>query len=194
MSEENTQIDTELNRLYELSFNLIPTEGEDGSIKDFDTIKKLIEKKGKLVSESKPASIKLAYTMSKTVDSKKSSYNNAYFAWIKFESQSEDIAHLKEELDLNNALLRYTIFKTEKDTNIQAEDVAKFLNKEDSDSEESSYANKKAKKDKDTEEKVVEKKKKEEKAEEEKEEKEVKEKDEDKKEAAVDKAIDELVA
>ena len=39
MSTEDTQLDKELNRLYELAFHVVPTEGDSGAEKVFDTLK-----------------------------------------------------------------------------------------------------------------------------------------------------------
>lgn len=128
MSEKEQTLDKELNRLYELAFHIIPSLGEDGANAKFEEVKKLVESKAtKVVSESAPALLKLKYTISKTVESRKQKNNTAYFAWIKFEALSDEIENLKEELDLKAEIMRYMIVKTERDTNISSEEVARFL-------------------------------------------------------------------
>lgn len=181
MSEKDTNIDNELIRLYELAFHVVPTEGEDGANKVFEEIKKIVESKGKVVSESNPSLIKLQYTMVKSIDSKNHKHNTAYFAWIKFEAESLEIESIEEELSSMESVLRYMIVKSEKETDIQTSEVANFLSgdkkkgKGDSDKSEDD-----SKEDSDGEEN------------EEKEEGEDKSED-DSKEDEIDEAIDELV-
>lgn len=127
MSETDTNIDNELIRLYELAFHVVPTEGEDGANKVFEEIKKIVEKKGKIVSESNPSLLKLQYTMVKSIDSKNHKHNTAYFAWIKFEAESAEIEVIEEELSHIESILRYMIVKSEKETDIQTSEVANIL-------------------------------------------------------------------
>lgn len=143
MSKENMPANED-KTLYEVGLHLVPTIAEEGSEKEFNTIKKLIEThNGEVVSESKPAFLKLAYTIVKSVDSKNYKYDTAFFGWVKFNATGADILELQSELDLNGNIVRYMILKTTKDANISSEDVADFLNDDDSkkvtdDSEETS--------------------------------------------------------
>lgn len=173
MSTEDTQLDKELNRLYELAFHVVPTDGESGAEKAFDTIKNILEKECKVVSESKPSLINLLYPMIKPIDSRNHKHNTGYFAWIKFEAESDAIESINKEIEVMDSILRFMIIKSEKDTNIKTEEIAKFLS---GDKEE---PKKKVKKEDQTEDKE-----------------EIDKKEELNKEAdtkEVDKAIDELV-
>lgn len=126
MSENETN-EGEVIRLYELGVNLVPTL-EDKTQEEFESLKKLIETKGgKVSSSSTPVSIPLAYTMVVTVDSKNQKYNTASFGWIKFKSNPEVIADIKEDLDLNTNVLRFVILKTTEEASTDAKDIAEAL-------------------------------------------------------------------
>lgn len=175
MSDKDNKVES--NQGYELGFHLVPTLGDDAVGKAFDKVEKLIEKVGsKVVSKSEPALLNLEYTMEKTVDSLKSKYNTAYFAWVIFEGG--DVQKLHEDLEHDTDVLRFLLIKTEQKDSIKTEEVAAILSGDEE--EESSEEDKKEEKEEVAEEKeeVVEEDKKEE-------EKEVEEQ--------VDEAIDELV-
>ncbi len=100
-------------RFYELGYLIIPTIPEVEIPGEVDTIKGAIEKAGAAMhSEGAPEYIDLAYTMEKTVGSKKSKYAQAYFGWIKFDAQPEAVAAINKVLDGNLSVLRYILVKT----------------------------------------------------------------------------------
>lgn len=128
MLKNEKDLDIDKITLYELALNIIPTVGDDGAIKTFEKVKGIIEKvKIENITVSEPALLPLKYTMSKTVDSKKQKYNQAYFGWIKFDADPSELESLKEKLDHNNELLRYMIVKSEKETTISAQEVSETL-------------------------------------------------------------------
>jgi ribosomal protein S6 len=107
MKEETT------NRFYELGYLIIPTTPEVEVEGGVATLKSAIEKiEGVIQSEGIPEFIDLAYTMEKTVGSKKSKYAQGYFGWIKFEAAPDALIALKKTLDGNLALIRYILIKT----------------------------------------------------------------------------------
>ncbi len=112
---------------YELAFHLVPSLGDDNVNKVFEEIAKLIEKnEGNIVSKSEPSLLNLEYQMEKIVDSVKSKYNTAYFAWVIFEGG--DVQDLDKELLAHSDVLRYLIIKTDQKDSIPASDVASVLN------------------------------------------------------------------
>lgn len=112
MSEENT-------RFYEVGYLLLPTTPEQEVANEVATLKSAIEKAGGAVhSDAYPEYIDLAYTMEKTVGSKKSKYSQGYFGWIKFTTEPETIAVLTKALDGNLSLIRYILVKTSVDNTI----------------------------------------------------------------------------
>lgn len=107
MSEKTT-------RLYECGFILIPTIPESEVTQSVDSLKALITKAGGEVSSvGTPEYIDLAYTMEKTVGSKKSKYSQGYFGFIKFETNPESLDVLKKALDGEKDLVRYLLIKTD---------------------------------------------------------------------------------
>jgi ribosomal protein S6 len=131
MSKEEN-LDNEGITTYELAFHILPTVGDDGVNKVFEDLKGLVTKTGgKEISSSAPALLKLKYVMTKNVDSKKQKHDSAYFSWIKFEAMPDSILTLKSDLDHSTEILRYMIVKSEKDSNIKAEEVADMLSVKD---------------------------------------------------------------
>jgi ribosomal protein S6 len=127
MSQEENTVDINETKLYELAFNIIPTIS-DAEVKDvFGGIKDMVSKIGKVVASSEPAHIPLAYVMEKSIDTKKQKYNTAYFSWIKFEATPEVIDQFQKDLDLNKAILRYMVIKSDKESTISAQELAQVL-------------------------------------------------------------------
>ncbi len=112
MSEENS-------RFYEVGFLLTPTTPEQEVEKEVAALKALIEKAGGAVhSEGAPEYIDLAYTMEKTVGSKKSKYSQGYFGWIKFSIDPSATLEVTKALDGVLSLIRYILLKTNVDNTI----------------------------------------------------------------------------
>jgi ribosomal protein S6 len=113
MSEENNE------RFYEVGYLLLPTTAETEVEKEVTILKSAIETAGgALHSDAYPEYIDLAYTMEKTVGSKKSKYSQGYFGWIKFTIDPSAVAVLTKALDGNLALIRYILIKTNVDNTI----------------------------------------------------------------------------
>ena len=112
MSETNT-------RLYELGFILVPTTPESEVPAKVEVLKSLIKDvKGTVTTEGAPEYIDLAYTMEKTVGSKKSKYSQGYFGFIKFETDPESLETLKKALDSELDIVRYILLKTNPENTI----------------------------------------------------------------------------
>jgi ribosomal protein S6 len=100
-------------KLYELGFHILPTVTEDKVTDVYNDVTGIINKYGgSIVKTGEPKAIKLAYTITKKVKGQNERFNSAYFAWIKFDSNSEEIEKIKAEIDSNEDLLRYLIIKT----------------------------------------------------------------------------------
>jgi ribosomal protein S6 len=113
MSEETTK------RFYELGYLIIPTVPEVEVGNEVDTLKSAIQKvEGSVEGEGAPEFIDLAYTMEKTVGSKKSKYAQGYFGWIKFDAAPNALEGLKKSLDGNLSLIRYILIKTSVENSI----------------------------------------------------------------------------
>lgn len=132
---ENATIDNNINndevRLYELGINLVATL-EDKIQSEFEGVKTIIKNHGgEIVSESTPVTIPLAYTMVKNIDSRNLKYNNASFGWVKFNVTPDQIELIKDELDLNNEILRYVVLKTTEAASTTSQEIAEVLARKD---------------------------------------------------------------
>lgn len=107
MSEKTT-------RLYELGFILVPATPESEVPAKVDALKNLIKGVGgEVTTEGTPEYIDLAYTMERSVGSKKYKYSQGYFGYLKFETTPESLEALKKALDANLDLVRYILIKTD---------------------------------------------------------------------------------
>ncbi len=112
MSEKNT-------RLYELGFILVPTTPEVEVPSKVEALKTLIKGVGgTATTEGAPEYIDLAYTMERSLGSKKYKYSQGYFGFIKFETDPESLESLKKSLDANLDLVRYILLKTNPENTI----------------------------------------------------------------------------
>ncbi len=100
-------------KLYELGFHILPTVAEDKVADAFSSVTGIISKNnGVVVKSGEPKAIKLAYTITKKIQTRNERFKSAYFSWIKFETSSEDIQNIKNQIDENSEILRYIIVKT----------------------------------------------------------------------------------
>ncbi|MCC7436369.1 30S ribosomal protein S6 [Candidatus Nomurabacteria bacterium] len=107
MSEKTT-------RLYELGFILVPMVPETDVPQKLESLKDVIKTVGGTsTSEGNPEFIDLAYPMEKTVGSKKSTYTQGYFGWVKFDADPSALEAIKKALDANEELVRYLLIKTD---------------------------------------------------------------------------------
>lgn len=106
-------------RLYEFGFILVPTIPESEVPQKVEALKALFTSAGGTISsEGTPEFIDLAYSMEKTVGSKKSIYSQGYFGFIKFETTPDTLEVIKKALDAEAELVRYLLIKTEEGNTI----------------------------------------------------------------------------
>jgi ribosomal protein S6 len=104
---------SETTRTYELGYLLVPTVPEAQVESTVQTLLNAITAAGAtIVSTGNPEFIDLEYTMEKSVASKTNRYNQAYFGWIKFDTDPETVESLKKAFDSNHDLIRYLLVKT----------------------------------------------------------------------------------
>jgi len=103
-----------ITRAYELGYILAPTIPETEVASATDALKAAIGAvEGTIASEGSPEFIDLAYTMEKSIASKKMKYSQGYFGWMKFEATPEAMERLKKALDSQTDLVRYILVKTD---------------------------------------------------------------------------------
>jgi ribosomal protein S6 len=101
-------------RVYELGYHMVPTLTEAELQENVDALRKAIsELKGNFLSESEPALMELAYTMYINEGGKNTGYDTAFFGWIKFDLDPEQLSHLQDEvLAENKNIIRHLLIKT----------------------------------------------------------------------------------
>ena len=111
-------------KVYELAVQIVSDIDTDAATAVFADLKAGVEKKGTVISEEAPKLRELAYTMEKHLHGKNVRYSTAYFAWVKFETNPEEIAHLDEVAKANTKVLRYIIVKTVKENTLHGHKFA----------------------------------------------------------------------
>jgi small subunit ribosomal protein S6 len=107
------------NRVYELAFLIVPTMVEESTGAKFGDIKAFVEdNSGVVLSSEMPKMIDLAYEMNRTIENKKTWFNQGYFSWIKFEAPAEFIDVLDKKLKFDEEIIRYMTIKTVRENTI----------------------------------------------------------------------------
>lgn len=116
-------------KLYEFAFHLVPKMSADDAVSAFTDIKNQITATGATIkNESAPALLNLEYTMDHTVESVRSKYNQAYFAWIILSATGSQIETLTEDIKLRNDIVRHLLITTKNESPLQASEVAAMVN------------------------------------------------------------------
>lgn len=107
---------SDIQRVYELSYLLMPTLSDDLAAERVAEIKKFIaDRGGEEIVSGDPERIDLAYTMIKVIDNKNIRVAEAFFGWTKFTLDPELLVELRAMLEAHNDLIRYLLFKTVKE-------------------------------------------------------------------------------
>lgn len=123
-------------KLYEFAFHLVPKMTEEEALASFTDIKKQITASGATIkNESAPALLNLEYKMELTVESVKSKYNQAYFAWVILEATGPQLDILKEDIRLRTDIIRHLLITTKNESPIQSADVARALSTDEDESD-----------------------------------------------------------
>lgn len=99
--------------IYEVSYLIVPSITEEKVENEVKTIHGIIDAAGaSVISEEFPQFMPLAYEMDQTLDTKKHTYKEGYFGWVKFELPVAAIANVKTSLEKTPSILRHLIIKT----------------------------------------------------------------------------------
>lgn len=116
MDENEPEVKAE-SRLYELGVLIAPTVPEEKIPAEFGDLIALVEKAGgRLSASDMPRMIILAYPISQTREHKKTSFSQAYFGWLRFESPAASVERLHDELKRQDEVLRFLIISLPKIT------------------------------------------------------------------------------
>jgi len=110
MSQETENTET---KLYELSFNIIPSLVEGDLKAELEAIKKVLSDNGtEIFKEGETKLIDLKYTMVKHIAGSNQKFGQAYFGWIKFNGTSEAVEDIKVKIEAMENVLRHLLIKT----------------------------------------------------------------------------------
>ncbi len=117
---EDTAVDIDQNeeesRVYEASFHIVPSGGEEGALKEFEAIRTLLEsKKAAILGQDIPRPITFAYEIQKDIERKRHTFPNGYFGWFVFEADPSAAHAVKEALNTMNSVIRFLLVKTIKE-------------------------------------------------------------------------------
>lgn len=108
-------------RVYELAYLFVPTLDVDASMERFVQLKSYLQDKGaEVISEDTPKLIELQYEMSRTIQNKKTWFDEGYFGWVKFALEPDTIKAIHDELERDETIIRFMIIKTVRENTISA--------------------------------------------------------------------------
>ncbi len=111
--------------IYEVSYLIVPTITEEKVTDEVTAIRGVIEGAGAtIITEEFPQSIPLAYTMERTIETKKHKFNEGYFGWIKFELPVASLSNITKALDTRPTIIRNLVIKTVRESTLYTPKVA----------------------------------------------------------------------
>lgn len=106
-------------RVYELGFLFVPTIAEEHLSEKFQHLKDMISSHGgQFISEDFPKMIPLQYEMVKVISNKNHRFNDAYFGWVKFDMEPEQVLLLDEEVKRSTDIIRFLLIKTVRENTV----------------------------------------------------------------------------
>lgn len=134
--EENieTVVDTTetQGRVYELAYLFVPTLDVDASTERFAQLKTYLQDKGaEVISEDTPKLIELQYEMSRTIQNKKTWFDEGYFGWVKFALEPDAIKTIHDELERDETIIRFMIIKTVRENTISTKKTFGYRSRKD---------------------------------------------------------------
>lgn len=110
--KDNTQV-------YELGYHVLPTVAEEDLPKEVAKIHALLsEFGGTVIAEGLPLMQQLAYEITKRIEIKNTKFNKAYFGWVKFEINVEQVVALEAKIKALSNILRFILIKTVRENTI----------------------------------------------------------------------------
>jgi ribosomal protein S6 len=126
MSEENLKDSGDV-QIYETGYHVLESVSEEDLQGEVSKIHAIIsENGGNIISEGAPALRQLAYTISKKVGTKTLKFSKAYFGWVKFEVNRENILKIKETIESMPSILRFIIIKTVRENTMHTPKIPMF--------------------------------------------------------------------
>lgn len=104
---------TDESKVYEIGYLLVSSIPEEKVSAKVDELKTVLSaKKVEMIGEEAPVLETLSYTMIKKVGTKNVRFTQAYFGWVKFATEPENIVKIKEAFDADGEILRFLLITT----------------------------------------------------------------------------------
>lgn len=106
-------------KVYEIGFHIAPIVSEENLAHEVQAIKALLEKaEASVIAEDFPRQKALAFPLSKMIGGGKKTFKEAYFGWIKFETEPESIVSFTKEVEKLSNILRFIVIKTARENTL----------------------------------------------------------------------------
>ena len=101
--------------VYELGFHISPAVAEGDLEKVVEGIKAaIVAEKGNVFAEETPKLIPLAYQIMLKSDAGTSRFDKAYFGWVKFTLEAENVSKVNDFAKANKNIIRFILVKTDR--------------------------------------------------------------------------------
>ena len=97
--------------IYEIGYHLIPTLTEEGVVAAVDELRKALGS-AEIIKDQAPVKIPLAYVIERRGQGKREKYAEAYFGFIKFATDKENIGAIEQYLRATHEILRHLLIET----------------------------------------------------------------------------------
>ncbi len=97
--------------IYEIGYHLIPTLTEAEVVTAAAALRTALGN-AEIIKEEAPVKIPLAYVIERRGQGKREKYGEAYFGFIKFATEKENIAALEQYLRATHEILRHLLIET----------------------------------------------------------------------------------
>lgn len=112
------------NRVYEISYILVPTITEDAAAEKINSLKQSIASQGaSFISEEAPYMRDLAYEMLRVIKNVNNRFDTGFFGWIKFELDPANLIKIEKMFKLDEDVIRYIAVKADRDINIYTKKI-----------------------------------------------------------------------
>lgn len=112
------------NRVYEISYILVPTITEDAAAEKINSLKQSIATLGaSFISEEAPYIRDLAYEMLRVIKNINNRFDTGYFGWIKFEIDPINLPKVEKLFKLDEDVIRFLSVKADRDINVYTKKI-----------------------------------------------------------------------
>ena len=107
--------------VYEVGFHVVPDVAEGKVSEVVEKIRAQLQKgNAEIITEASPRKTSLAYTVERATTGKREKYNDAYFGFIKFATERENIPAIETLLRSTKEILRYLLIETTREEAVAA--------------------------------------------------------------------------